>query len=82
MQLYWKQWSGKDTSNDERKHQEANQNGSVSEQSSRKKDLDDEVVPIVIRPGHIRFEPLENGLMLFLFFVFMLLFLFFHFYVL
>lgn len=58
--LYWKQWSGKDTNTDKRKHGEATQNGSASEQSNQKKSLDDEVVPIVIRPGHIRFEPLEN----------------------
>nr|XP_027096364.1 coilin-like [Coffea arabica] len=48
--LYWKQWSGKDTNTDKRKHGEATQNGSASEQSNQKKSLDDEVVPIVIRP--------------------------------
>ncbi|KAL3511354.1 hypothetical protein ACH5RR_030755 [Cinchona calisaya] len=58
--LYLKQWSGKDASNNKRKPEEANQNGSVSEQSNQKKSLDNEVVPVVIRPGHIRFEPSEN----------------------
>ncbi|KAL3501111.1 hypothetical protein ACH5RR_035560 [Cinchona calisaya] len=68
--LYWKQWSGKGTSNDKKKHQEvnqngrvseqSNQNGTVSEQSNQKKDTDDEVVPVVIRPGHIRFESPEK----------------------
>lgn len=27
-------------------------------------DADDDIVPVVIRPGHIRFEPLGKGLML------------------
>lgn len=62
MQLYWKQWSGKDTYNDRRKP-EANQNDSVFEQSNQKKSLDDEVVAVVTRPGHIRFELSEKGLM-------------------
>lgn len=58
--LYWKQWSGKDSNTDKRKHGEAYQNGSASEEPNQKKGLDDELVPIVIRPGHIRFEPLEK----------------------
>ncbi|CAN1137370.1 COIL [Linum perenne] len=31
-------------------------------QSDRDSDEDEEAVPVVIRPGHIRFAPLENGL--------------------
>ncbi|CAN0896302.1 COIL [Linum grandiflorum] len=31
------------------------------EQPHQNRDKDDEIVPIVIRPGHIRFEPLEKG---------------------
>ncbi|KAL3819295.1 hypothetical protein ACJIZ3_005200 [Penstemon smallii] len=37
-----------------------NQNGHASEQSNKESDEENEVVPIVIRPGHIRFEPLEK----------------------
>ncbi|KAG6429263.1 hypothetical protein SASPL_107308 [Salvia splendens] len=33
----------------------------VSNQSNHKSTEEDEVVPIEIRPGHIRFEPLEEG---------------------
>jgi len=30
----------------------------------RDSDVEGDVVPVVIRPGHIRFEPLKKGLML------------------
>ncbi|KAL6979681.1 hypothetical protein U1Q18_021339 [Sarracenia purpurea var. burkii] len=36
------------------KHQDQNQNGEAGDEMA----ADDEIVPIVIRPGHIRFEPL------------------------
>ncbi|KAH6826670.1 hypothetical protein C2S53_002913 [Perilla frutescens var. hirtella] len=38
----------------------SNQNCNVSKQSNHKSAKENEVVPIEIRPGHIRFEPLEE----------------------
>lgn len=39
-----------------------NQNCDASMQSNHKSAEDNEFVPIEIRPGHIRFEPLEEGI--------------------
>ena len=38
-----------------------NKKRDASKQSNHKSIEEDEVVPIEIRPGHIRFEPLEEG---------------------
>lgn len=35
-----------------------------NQQPDLNSDEDDDVVPVIIRPGHIRFEPLDKGLML------------------
>lgn len=37
-----------------------NQNCDASKQSNQKRSEENEVLPIVVRPGHIRFEPLEE----------------------
>lgn len=60
MQLHWKSWSGNDKSDDKGKDVET-QNATTSEQPNQKNNMEDEVVPVVIRPGHIRFEPREGG---------------------
>lgn len=39
-------------------------NKNASEQSNHKSEEEKEFVPIEIRPGHIRFEPLEEGIAL------------------
>ncbi|KAL5991261.1 hypothetical protein ACLOJK_012168 [Asimina triloba] len=38
------------------------QESPVHQQTDPSTDIDDEVVPVVIRPGHIRFEPLGTGM--------------------
>ena len=43
--------------NDYTEQQEKKQNGEAGDEMT----VDDEIVPIVIRPGHIRFEPLGKG---------------------
>ncbi|XP_075523911.1 coilin-like isoform X2 [Primulina tabacum] len=48
------------THNDEDTHELPNQNGDTAKQSILESDEEHEVVPIVIRPGHIRFEPFEK----------------------
>ncbi|XP_057497050.1 coilin-like isoform X3 [Actinidia eriantha] len=47
----------KNMPNDHAEHQEQNQSGKAGDGIAG----DDEIVPIVIRPGHIRFEPLGKG---------------------
>lgn len=37
-----------------------NQNCDASKQSNHKRSKENEILPIVVRPGHIRFEPLEE----------------------
>lgn len=41
--------------------QEEPENKIVQEKPNEKSDGEDEFVPVVIRPGHIRFEPMEEG---------------------
>lgn len=41
--------------------QEEPENKIEEENPDEKGDEEDEFVPVVIRPGHIRFEPLEEG---------------------
>lgn len=54
-QLHQTQSSEKDVEKNSLEHQQPDQNS----------DTDDaDIVPIVIRPGHIRFEPLGKGLLL------------------
>ncbi|CAA3030543.1 Hypothetical predicted protein [Olea europaea subsp. europaea] len=63
--LHWKQYPGSKTSNNMEKHQQQNQdinahkhsnrNGSTSWHSNQYSDEEAEVVPVVVRPGHIRF---------------------------
>lgn len=61
MQLHWKSWSAVDKSDDKKDDKDAHQNGSTIEQPNQKNNMEDELVPVVIKPGHIRFEPLEEG---------------------
>lgn len=56
-----KSCSGTEKFDDKRKEQEANQNGNIHEQAIQHSDAEDKVVPVVVRPGHIRFEPLDKG---------------------
>ncbi|XP_073132679.1 LOW QUALITY PROTEIN: coilin [Henckelia pumila] len=49
------------THNDEDSHELPSQNGDTTKQSIEESDEEHEVVPIVIRPGHIRFEPFEKA---------------------
>lgn len=39
-------------------HQQSNKR----QQSDEESEEDDDIVPVEIRPGHIRFEPLKKGL--------------------
>lgn len=48
---------GRDNKNLSEEHQQTDPNS----------DVDDDVVPVVVRPGHIRFTPLRKGPMLSLF---------------
>lgn len=58
--LHWKSWSTKDKSDDKKDDKDVHQNGSTSEQPNQNNNMEDEIVPVVIKPGHIRFEPLEG----------------------
>ncbi|CAI9093046.1 OLC1v1028448C1 [Oldenlandia corymbosa var. corymbosa] len=58
--LYWKQSSQRDTHKDKKAYRDTSQNGTLSNQSHKTTDVDDEVVPVLVRPGHIRFEPREK----------------------
>ncbi|XP_075504738.1 coilin-like isoform X1 [Primulina tabacum] len=49
------------THNDEDAHELPIQNGDTTNQSIQESDEEHEVVPIEIRPGHIRFEPFEKA---------------------
>lgn len=60
LQLQSKELLGKDD-----QQSPAKENLKFSEeclQAISNNDVEDNVVPIVVRPGHIRFEPLEEGL--------------------
>jgi len=41
---------------------DVHQQSSEHDQSDEESEEDDDIVPVEIRPGHIRFEPLKKGL--------------------
>ncbi|KZV17803.1 coilin [Dorcoceras hygrometricum] len=51
---------GQPTHNDENVHELLSHNRDTTKQSIQESNEEHEVVPIVIRPGHIRFEPFEK----------------------
>ena len=51
-----------DTDSDGEDEQMKIDNNEVVEQPYTDNDKEDDIVPVVIRPGHIRFEPLGKGM--------------------
>ena len=51
-----------DTDSDGKDEQMKTDNNEVDEQQNTDKDKEEDIVPVVIRPGHIRFEPLGKGM--------------------
>ncbi|XP_058092445.1 coilin [Magnolia sinica] len=43
-------------------HKDMHKDSPEHTQTDPTTDMDDEIVPVVVRPGHIRFEPLDEGL--------------------
>ncbi|CAN4124034.1 unnamed protein product [Withania somnifera] len=55
--LHWKQFPGEDKNGDTNEEKHAEEKGKSCGQSCQNSDVEDEVVPVEVRPGHIRFEP-------------------------
>lgn len=55
--LHWKQSHGEDKNRDTNKETHAEEKSKLCGQSCQNSDTEDEVVPVEVRPGHIRFEP-------------------------
>ncbi|XP_016502389.1 coilin isoform X2 [Nicotiana tabacum] len=60
--LHWKQFHGEDQNRDTDQEKHAEETSKSSGKSCQNIDTEDEVVPVEIRPGHIRFEPLGKEL--------------------
>lgn len=60
--MHWKQFHGEDQNRDTDQEKHAEEKSKSSGKSCQNIDTEDEVVPVEIRPGHIRFEPLGKGL--------------------
>ncbi|XP_009601224.1 coilin isoform X4 [Nicotiana tomentosiformis] len=61
-ELHWKQFHGEDQNRDTDQEKHAEETSKSSGKSCQNIDTEDEVVPVEIRPGHIRFEPLGKEL--------------------
>lgn len=60
--MHWKQSHGEDKNRDTNKEMHAEEKSKLCGQSCQNSDTEDEVVPVEVRPGHIRFEPVGKGL--------------------
>ncbi|XP_055810396.1 coilin isoform X2 [Solanum dulcamara] len=56
-ELHWKQFHGEDKNRDTNIEKHAEEKSKSCGQSCQNSDTEDEVVPVEVRPGHIRFEP-------------------------
>lgn len=66
LQLNWNELLANDMVKDAEKHTQSDTNNNSCDNPNQNGDSEDEteVVPVEIRPGHIRFEPLGKGLSL------------------